>query len=111
MSERANEQLNSGPVGTRLRRRDALMLGAGAMTLSAMMPGVALAATRHRPTLAEIANGKLRGDAAGGILSFKGIPYGAPTGGANRFLAPQPPAQWAGVRDATRLGDQSPQAH
>jgi para-nitrobenzyl esterase len=94
-----------------MRRRDALILGAGAAALSAAMPGVASGAERGRPALIEIANGKLRGNVASGILSFKGIPYGAPTGGANRFLAPQPAAKWAGVLDATRLGYQSPQAH
>lgn len=111
MSEREDQQAKGEFLGTGLRRRDALMLGAGAVTLSAMAPGVVLGTVRNRPALVETANGKLRGDAIGGILSFKGIPYGAPTGGTNRFRAPQPAAKWTGVRDATRLGDQSPQAH
>lgn len=55
--------------------------------------------------------GKLRGEKTGGITSFKGISYGAATGGANRFLPPQPVAKWAGVRDATRLGNQCPQVN
>ena len=44
-------------------------------------------------------------------MSFKGIPYGAPTGGAKRFLQPQPVANWAGTRKATRLGNQCPQVN
>jgi para-nitrobenzyl esterase len=48
--------------------------------------------------------GKLRGTADNGIVTFKGIPYGAPTGGKNRFLPPQRLARWSGIRDATEFG-------
>ena len=58
----------------------------------------------------EIASGKLRGASSGGIHAFKGIPYGAPTGGANRFMPPQPPAPWAGVRDALAYRGHAPQS-
>ncbi len=60
-------------------------------------------------TIVETGAGKLRGAAAGGIHAFKGIPYGAPTGGANRFMAPQPPTAWAGVRDALEYRGRAPQ--
>lgn len=52
----------------------------------------------------EIENGKLRGARAKGAFSFKGIPYAADTGGSHRFMAPQPVANWSGVRDALRFG-------
>ncbi len=57
----------------------------------------------------ETAEGKLRGLTSGGIAVFKGIPYGADTGGANRFRAPQPVSPWRGVRDALDYGNICPQ--
>jgi len=50
--------------------------------------------------IVEVATGKLRGTSSAGIHSFKGIPYGASTAGRNRFMAPEPPLPWSGVRDA-----------
>lgn len=59
--------------------------------------------------IVEIESGKLRGKAARGLLTFRGIPYGQPTSGANRFRAPQPVIPWSGVRDALELGHPSVQ--
>ena len=53
--------------------------------------------------------GRVRGETEGSLKVFRGVPYGAPTGGAARFMAPQPPRPWGGVRDTRKYGDQCPQ--
>jgi len=52
----------------------------------------------------ETQNGRVQGRADSGVWRFTGIPYGADTGGANRFRRPQPVESWSGVRDATEFG-------
>lgn len=81
-------------------------LAASAFALAA--PTTLSAADAEAVTV-EIESGKLRGLRARGGVSFKGVPYAADTGGQNRFLAPQPVARWAGVRDALQFGDRAPQ--
>lgn len=58
---------------------------------------------------AETRHGKVQGMANAGIKEFKGIPYGASTGGKNRFMPPQKPASWSGVRECYAYGPISPQ--
>ncbi|HWF00315.1 MAG TPA: carboxylesterase family protein [Caulobacteraceae bacterium] len=53
--------------------------------------------------------GRLRGEALGAVLRFRGIPYGSPVAGEARFRPAAPAAPWAGVRDALELGPACPQ--
>ena len=61
---------------------------------------IAIAATQY---------GRVRGFILRGIYHFRGIPYGAPTGGENRFMPPREPEPWDGVRLALNYGDMAPQ--
>jgi para-nitrobenzyl esterase len=81
---------------------------AAAAATAGLRPLAALAAAR--PALAETAAGQVRGLAEGPVMAFLGVPYGAPTGGAARWLAPQPPIPWAGVLDTVAHGEMCPQA-
>jgi para-nitrobenzyl esterase len=58
----------------------------------------------------DTAYGRVQGIQTTGVKEFKGIPYGAPTGGRNRFMPPKKPAAWKGVRECLAHGQISPQA-
>ena len=59
--------------------------------------------------LSETASGKVRGFVRRGVYTFRGIPYGAPTGGERRFMPPAKPAPWKEVRSSLTYGYVSPQ--
>jgi para-nitrobenzyl esterase len=52
----------------------------------------------------ETDQGVLAGILDDGIEQFRGIPYALPPVGIRRWQAPQPPAEWAGLRDASDFG-------
>ena len=60
--------------------------------------------------IVETTTGKVRGATASGVHAFKGVPYGAPTSGRNRFMPPQKPAPWGGTRDVLAYAGRAPQA-
>lgn len=51
-----------------------------------------------------VEQGILEGNERRGVLRYRGVPYAAPPVGDLRWAAPQPPAPWQGVRDATEFG-------
>ncbi|HKD46131.1 MAG TPA: carboxylesterase family protein [Rhizomicrobium sp.] len=93
-----SEKINQGP------NRRGVLAGAAA-TGALLSTGRAWAA----PSIAITRYGKIRGVSDGSVHIFKGVPYGAPTSGPNRFLPPTPPAPWSDVRDALALGHRAPQ--
>ncbi len=56
-----------------------------------------------------VAGGRLRGVWRGDLWSFSGIPYGQAPTGPRRWLPPQAPEPWVGVRDASAFGPIAPQ--
>ena len=72
----------------------ALLLAARLAAPAAAAPGPVVAAPA----------GEVRGEAADGVRSFKGIPYAAPPVGAARWTPPRPAPKWDGVRDAGEFG-------
>ncbi|WP_427892743.1 carboxylesterase/lipase family protein [Kribbella sp. GL6] len=57
-----------------------------------------------------VGGGVLRGVGVDGTAAFRGIPYAAAPTGDLRWRAPQAPASWRGVRDATTYAPGCPQA-
>jgi para-nitrobenzyl esterase len=91
-------------MNTDISRRTMIQLSAA---VAATAAGSAAAETALAPV--RTTHGQLRGQMVDDIATYLGIPYGAPTGGANRFLPPQAAARWRGIREATAYGHQSPQ--
>lgn len=57
----------------------------------------------------DTAAGKIRGLVIEKVYAFKGVPYGASTAGAGRFMPPQKPQPWTDIKDCTQIGHRSPQ--
>jgi len=95
-------------ISARISRRAILALSGAVMAAKVTSAG----ATPHgitptRPVATGA--GKVRGTRSGGISTFKGIPFGAPTGGTARFRPASPAASWTGVRECTSFGPMAPQ--
>src|SRR5579863_1671283 len=101
--------------------RRALIQGAITMAAGTASPAM-LAAPSKAPTagtrttvvasyskaIVETTAGKVRGYTQNGVYTFKGVPYGASTEGAARFMPPAKPTPWSGVRSSLNYGRSCP---
>lgn len=107
---------------TLLNRREALLFSATAGVSAVLgQPGHALDSTKTfahqepgncttpRSAIANTQYGKVRGYVDGGVLTFKGIPYGQNTAGENRWLPAKPPKPWKDEYPALVYGANCPQ--
>ncbi|HKK46143.1 MAG TPA: carboxylesterase family protein [Balneolaceae bacterium] len=62
-----------------------------------------------KTAIADTQYGKVQGLILRDIYTFRGIPYGADTGGKNRFMPPQKPEPWDDIFPAIWWGDDAPQ--
>ncbi|HEU0119641.1 MAG TPA: carboxylesterase family protein [Bryobacteraceae bacterium] len=103
-----------------VKRRNLLQGAAAAGAVQASLAAAPPAAGTAQPAanlviaasqkgVVETTAGKIRGSSRNGIYSFRGVPYGAPTWGAGRFVPPTKPAPWTGVRSSLTFGPICPQ--
>src|ERR1041385_7325456 len=76
-------------------RREALLSATASVAAGA-------SCSTPRSAVAKTQYGKVRGYVEDGVLTSKGVPYGANTGGENRWLPAKPPKSWDGERSEER---------
>ena len=94
-----------------------LAVGTGIITSVSCAPSTTTKEDQDGPVLsvgekialADTQYGKIRGYILRDIHYFLGIPYGADTAGANRFMPPQKPKPWTDVFPALWWGNSAPQ--
>lgn len=74
-----------------------------ALALASFFTARPALALENEPGVVRIETGLLRGIVASGHRAFLSVPYARPPLGELRWKSPQPPASWAGERDATQI--------
>ncbi|HWC17583.1 MAG TPA: carboxylesterase family protein [Terriglobales bacterium] len=105
-----------------LTRREALLLsataGIGIVAGEAARASDSIKTPAHQEpgnfstpvsAVAKTQYGKVRGFVDGDVFTFKGVPYGQTTAGANRWLPAKPPAPWPDEYPALVYGANCPQ--
>ena len=87
---------------SKLGRRE--FISAAVATLLAPLPGRSTPTQPRQAPVVSTSLGKVSGLSVDGVLSYRGLPYAAPTSGSSRFLPPQPPKKWRGIRDCSNFG-------
>jgi para-nitrobenzyl esterase len=95
-----------------MNRRSFLGFGAlasGILVTNRLRNPLAAAAESTPGEIVETNAGKILGLQQGGVLAFRGVPYGASTEGSSRFMPPVKARAWTGVRETFELGPRCPQ--
>jgi len=95
-----------------MKRRSFLHASSLAAAGAVLRPSLGLAQSTRAggpSNIVETTTGRVRGLFFQGVNTFRGIPYGASTAGANRFMPPRKPQPWTGVRDVNTIGLRAPQ--
>ena len=105
-----------------LTRREALLLsataGVGMIASDSARASDSIKTSAHQgpgncstpaSAVAKTQYGKVRGFVDGGVFTFKGVPYGQTTAGANRWLPAKPPTPWSDEYPALVYGANCPQ--
>ena len=88
------------------RKQSGARVAIGVAAIFALNWLIGAAAAASTDTQIQTSEGTLAGVWQPGFQLFEGIPYAEPPVGKLRWQPPQSPAHWAGVRSATRPGDE-----
>jgi para-nitrobenzyl esterase len=98
---------NEGGMTRRTMIGRTMIAVAGAATVGCRIDSRSRAGNGH--PVVETRSGRVQGERLDGVERFLGIPYAQSIAGRNRFAPPRPVEPWAGVREAVRYADSSPQ--